>query len=64
VRISGQPGIHAELAERRALREIENRRPRGTVERVGHRPDRVAMWAVMLGLFLVVIAAMSSGGVS
>lgn len=65
VRISGQPGIHAELAERRALREIERPRPRtSTVDRMGSRPDRVAMWAVVLGLFLVVLAAMSSSGIS
>jgi hypothetical protein len=25
----------------------------------GHRPDRMAMWAVFLGLFLVVLAAAS-----
>jgi hypothetical protein len=26
-------------------------------DRVGHRPDRVAMWAVMLGLLLILVAA-------
>lgn len=60
VRITGNPGIHAELAERRALREIESRRPRSVADRAAHRPDRIAMWAVMLGILLVLIAATSS----
>ncbi len=29
-------------------------------ERAGFRPDRVAMWAVLLGILLVVVAATSS----
>lgn len=64
VRITGNPGVHAEIAERRALREIEGRRPRTTAERVGHHPDRIAMWAVFLGIMLVLIAATSSSGIS
>jgi hypothetical protein len=60
VRITGGAGVHAEIAERRTLRELEGRRPRSAVERVGHRPDRIAMWVVLLGLFLVLIAATSS----
>ncbi|XAY06667.1 hypothetical protein DSM112329_03542 [Paraconexibacter sp. AEG42_29] len=60
VRITGNPGIQAELAERRALREVESRRPRSVADRAAHRPDRIAMWAVMLGIFLVLIAATSS----
>jgi hypothetical protein len=64
VRISGQPGAHEEIAERRALREIEVRRPRSAAERAEHRPDRIAMYAVLLGVFLVLVAALSSGGVS
>jgi hypothetical protein len=60
VRITGSPGVHAEIAERRTLREIEGRRPRSAVERVGHRPDRIAMWVVFLGICLVLIAATSS----
>ena len=31
-------------------------------ERVGPRPDRVALWAVLLGLLLVLVAAISSPG--
>jgi hypothetical protein len=64
VRITGNPGVYAEIAERRALREVEARRPKSAVDRVGHRPDRVAMWAVFLGLMLVLIAATSSTGIS
>lgn len=30
-------------------------------DRVGHRPDRVAMWAVMLGVLLILVATMSAG---
>ena len=31
-------------------------------ERVGRRPDRVAMWAVLLGLLLILVALLSSPG--
>jgi hypothetical protein len=31
-------------------------------ERVGPRPDKVALWAVLLGLLLILVAAMSSPG--
>jgi hypothetical protein len=33
-------------------------------ERVGPRPDRVALWAVLLGLLLILVAAISSPGAS
>jgi hypothetical protein len=43
------------------LVEIDRRRPaRRPVERVGPRPDRVAMWAVILGFFLIVVAFTSA----
>ena len=43
------------------LVEVERRRPaRRPVERVGPRPDRIAMWAVLLGFFLILVAATSS----
>src|SRR3954470_8476302 len=43
------------------LVEVERRRPaRRTVERVGPRPDRIALWAVLLGFFLILVAATSS----
>jgi hypothetical protein len=39
----------------------ERKRPtRRPHEREGFRPDRAAMWAVMLGIFLVLVAATSS----
>ena len=37
--------------------EPDRRRPqRRPVERVGTRPDRVAMWALMMGLLLILVA--------
>lgn len=40
---------------------IERRRPRPrTAERVGPRPDKVAMWAVIMALFLILVTAASS----
>ena len=37
--------------------EIDRRRPpRRAVERVGARPDRVAMWALLMGLLLILVA--------
>jgi len=43
------------------LVEVERRRPgRRTFERVGPRPDRIALWAVLLGFFLILVAATSS----
>jgi hypothetical protein len=38
------------------------RAPRTLHERAGLRPDRVAMWAMFLGLLLVVVAALSGHG--
>ncbi len=43
------------------LVEVERRRPpRSTMERVGPRPDRIAMWAPMLGFLLILVAILSS----
>ncbi|HEX4561410.1 MAG TPA: hypothetical protein VH113_06210 [Gemmatimonadales bacterium] len=40
--------------------EASRRRPaRMPHQRAGFKPDRVAMWAVFLGLLLVLVAAMS-----
>jgi hypothetical protein len=37
--------------------EVERRRPpRRAIERVGARPDRMAMWALMMGLLLILVA--------
>jgi len=38
------------------------RPPRALHERAGFRPDRLAMWAVFLGLLLVLVAALSGHG--
>lgn len=40
--------------------ESSRRRERRAHERVGFRPDRVAMWAVFLGVLLVLVAALSA----
>jgi hypothetical protein len=58
VRITGRPGAAPSLAR---LVEVERRRPaRRPAERVGPRPDRIALWAVLLGFFLILVAATSS----
>jgi len=36
---------------------ITRRRPSRAEQRIVARPDRIALWAVLLGLFLVVMAA-------
>jgi hypothetical protein len=46
---------HASLRPRRR----PSRRP---IERVGGRPDRIAGWAVALGLLLVAVAMLSGHG--
>jgi hypothetical protein len=43
------------------LVEIDRRRPaRRATERVGARPDRLALWAVVLGFFLIFVAVTST----
>ena len=43
------------------LVQIDRRRPaRRPVERVGARPDRLALWAVVLGFFLIFVAVTST----
>ena len=43
------------------LVDVDRRRPaRRPRERVGHRPDRVARWAVLMGVFLVLVAVLSA----
>jgi hypothetical protein len=43
--------------------DTSRRRPQRPVyERAGFRPDRVAMWAVLLGILLVVVAIASAHG--
>jgi hypothetical protein len=53
--IEGRPGPAHRLAQ------IERRRPpRRSVERFGTRPDRVAMWAFLFGVLLVLVALATS----
>ncbi len=41
--------------------EVKRRRPpRTTRERLGPRPDRIAMWALLMAVALVLVAATSS----
>jgi hypothetical protein len=59
VTITGRP----ERVVPRHLRlvEVERRRPpRTAVERLGPRPDRIAMWAVFMALFLIAVVLLSS----
>jgi hypothetical protein len=56
VQITGQ----AARATRRVVRDLAERRPTRPLERLASTPDRVALWAVLLGLMLVVIAATTS----
>jgi hypothetical protein len=55
IRIGGRPegSLEATRAQRR-------RPPRTAQERVGARPDRVAAWAVALGVLLILIAILST----
>jgi hypothetical protein len=54
IAIKGRPGesVLPSLAQRH--------RPRTASDRVGHRPDRVALWAVVLGAVLILVAATTS----
>jgi hypothetical protein len=53
-RVSGP--TQRDIADRRAERR---RPPRRAYERLGARPDRAAYWAVLMGLFLILVAAAS-----
>jgi peptidoglycan hydrolase-like protein with peptidoglycan-binding domain len=48
----------------RLQRQPQRRQRRGAVERAGHRPDRIALWAFVLGVLVVLIAATSSDAAS
>jgi hypothetical protein len=59
VRIGGRPEGSLEAA--RSYRDRSRRRPpKRAHERLGARPDRIAMWAFALGLLLILIAILSS----
>lgn len=58
VTITGRGSERRELAEWQARsRRRPAKRPH---ERAGTRPDRIAMWAVLMGVLLVLVAATSS----
>ncbi len=50
--------IRGQVVERYSPRRTTTRRPRSS--RVSSRPDRIALWAVLLGILLVLVAATSS----
>lgn len=55
----------AEDAQRQRMdgQDRQRRRPRPRpVQRIGPRPDRIAAWAVALGLLLLVLAILSAHG--
>ena len=59
VRIGGRPEGSLEAA--RSYRDRSQRRPpRRAHERLGARPDRIAMWAFALGLLLIIIAILTA----
>ena len=59
VKIAGRPEGSLEAA--RAHRHHSRRRPaRTTYERIGARPERLAMWAVALGMLLILLALLTA----
>lgn len=60
---AGVPGRHTVTIRGQVApprRETARRRPARTpAERLGARPDRVALWAVLMGFFLILVAATS-----
>jgi hypothetical protein len=58
VKIGGRPEGSLEAA--RYQRDRSRRPPRTAQERIGTRPDRLAMWAVALGILLILIAVLSA----
>jgi hypothetical protein len=52
--------IRGQVQPPAAVPARRRRPPRTAVDRVGHRPDRIAAWAVALGVLLILIAFLSS----
>jgi hypothetical protein len=60
VLIKGRPTEAGRLASVAQRSMAQRHRGRTTSDRVGHRPDRIALWAVALGAILILLAAMTS----
>lgn len=60
VQIKGRPTEAGRLATIAQRSMAQRHRGRTTSDRVGHRPDRIALWAVALGAVLILLAAMTS----
>jgi hypothetical protein len=60
VQIKGRPTEAGRLAAIAERSMAQRHRGRTTSDRVGHRPDRIALWAVALGAILILLAAMTS----
>ena len=58
VKIGGRP--EGSLEASRYQRDRARRPPRTAHDRIGARPDRIAMWAFALGLLLIVIAILTA----
>ena len=58
IRIAGRPEGSLEAA--RFHREHARRPPRTAHQRIGARPDRLAMWAFALGMLLILIALLTA----
>jgi hypothetical protein len=57
--LPSRPGALAERLPR--MVEVQRRRPsRPPRERLGPRPDRIAMWALLMAVALVLVTAMSA----
>jgi hypothetical protein len=59
VQIKGRP-TESRLASATERSMAQRHRGRTTSDRVGPRPDRIALWAVALGAILILLAAMTS----
>ena len=60
ITITGHPDDRASRPLPRVV-EIDRRRPpRRIRERVAGRPDRIALWAVLMAVFLIFVAASSA----
>jgi hypothetical protein len=59
VQIKGRP-TESRLASGTERSMAQRHRGRTTSDRVGPRPDRIALWAVALGAILILLAAMTS----